>query len=40
MDGKVEVRDVVAAQPGWLLAPGRSALGRGELYFDYEPIIA
>jgi hypothetical protein len=40
MDAKVEVRDVVAAQPGWLLAPGRGALGLGELYFDYEPIIA
>jgi hypothetical protein len=40
MDDKVEVRTVVAAQPGWLLARFVAGWGEGEYYFDYEPIIA
>jgi hypothetical protein len=39
-DDKVEVRNVVAAQPGWQLARFVAGFGEGEYYFDYEPIIA
>jgi hypothetical protein len=40
LDERVEVRNVVAAQPGWLLARFVAGWGEGEYYFDYEAIIA
>jgi hypothetical protein len=41
VDDKIEVRNVVAVQPGWLFAPVRSpGWAKGEYYFNCEPIIA
>ncbi len=40
MNDNGEVRNVVGAQPGWLLARFVAGWGEGEYDFDYEPIIA
>jgi hypothetical protein len=40
VDDKIEVRNVVAVQPGWLLPRFVADWAKGEYYFNREPIIA